>query len=568
VIRTDGHPAALVADEGRWSDWLHVKFRMGVLQHVRGMVRFLLVRTEPALELYASPVNFDPAAPPFPISHPPEYAADLERALGTFYTTGMVEDHGGLTNGRVDEEHFLAQCAEVLAERERMLQYELDRLDRGLLFCLFDTPDRLQHMFWRFREPEHPANGGRPVDRWAHVIEDHYRACDVIVGEVLARADDRTLVIVLSDHGFTSFQRGVHLNTWLHDHGFLTLAAGASPADEPSDFLRHVDWSRTKAYALGLGSIYLNRRGREAQGIVSAADAGRGGAGDRRRAHGAPRRGARADRDPGCQRPRRDLRGPVHRRGARPGGPLRTGVPGELGTALGAVPGGHFEDNDRRWGGDHIVDPARVPGVLFMKPPVRRRRRPAARPGPDDPRRARRPQGPGDGRAARCSRRVAARRPSRPRSREALRDRSRLRRAGAAVRRRAPRPRPPPDGRRVLRAPRERRPADHDPGVALHGDQPGPGSLGVYGFPQPRRPLVREARDGHLALVPAPTIWDYLAMEGRRSVLIGVPPSFPPPRVNGIASGCFMTPSVDEPYTHPPEVAARSPRSSASTWST
>jgi predicted AlkP superfamily phosphohydrolase/phosphomutase len=83
-----------------------------------------------------------------------------------------------------------------------------------------------------------------------------------------------------------------------------------------------------------------------------------------------------------------------------------------------------------------------------------------------------------------------------------------------------------------------------------------PGSLGVYGF---RNRADRSY--GRLETVTsrsfrAPTIWDYLAMEGRRSVLIGVPPSFPPPRVNGIAVGCFMTPSVDEPYTHPPEVAA------------
>jgi predicted AlkP superfamily phosphohydrolase/phosphomutase len=83
-----------------------------------------------------------------------------------------------------------------------------------------------------------------------------------------------------------------------------------------------------------------------------------------------------------------------------------------------------------------------------------------------------------------------------------------------------------------------------------------PGSLGVYGF--------RNRADhsyGKLEMVTsrsfrAPTIWDYLAMEGRRSVLIGVPPSFPPPRVNGISVGCFMTPSTAETYTHPPEVAA------------
>src|SRR5207244_5115805 len=82
-------------------------------------------------------------------------------------------------------------------------------------------------------------------------------------------------VIVLSDHGFNSFQRGVHLNTWLHDHGFLRLAPGVKPGPEAGDFLRHVDWGRSSAYALGMGSIYLNLKGRERDGIIPPGEAPR-----------------------------------------------------------------------------------------------------------------------------------------------------------------------------------------------------------------------------------------------------------------------------------------------------
>src|SRR5262249_56341510 len=96
--------------EGGWSGWLGVEFRLGTLQTGRGMVRFLLVRTGPGLELYASPVNFDPDAPVFPISAPPEYARELAGGLGTYATTGMVEDHNGLSNERFDEGVFLSQC--------------------------------------------------------------------------------------------------------------------------------------------------------------------------------------------------------------------------------------------------------------------------------------------------------------------------------------------------------------------------------------------------------------------------------------------------------------------------
>jgi predicted AlkP superfamily phosphohydrolase/phosphomutase len=366
VVRSDGQPKALEVREGAWSDWLHVKFKLGMLQSVTGMVRFHLVRLEPDVELYASPVNFEAATPMFPISHPWEYANTLERAVGTFYTTGMVEDHTGLSNERFSEEAYLDQCTQVLRERERMLMYELERVEEGLLFCLFDTPDRLAHMFWRFRESGHPANDGEPVDEWACAIEEHYRECDAIVGRVMEQTDDETLVIVLSDHGFSSFQRGVHLNSWLHDNGYLALQPGIELGEEAGDFFKHVDWGRTRAYALGLGSIYLNRQGREAQGIVAAGDAS---AVARELAEGLT--GLR-DQERGQQAIRAVVsRDEVYRGACAEESPdliacFAAGYRVSWATALGGMPRGHVEDNVKRWGGDHIIDPALVPGVLFM----------------------------------------------------------------------------------------------------------------------------------------------------------------------------------------------------------
>src|SRR5690606_17644851 len=126
-------------------------FKSGLLQSTAGLVQFLLVRTSPEFELYASPVNFDPEAPAFPISDPWEYSTELSRALGGFATLGMVEDHRGLTNDRFGEAEYLAHCEQTMREREAMLAHELARFREGLLYCLFDTPDRIQHMFWRFR---------------------------------------------------------------------------------------------------------------------------------------------------------------------------------------------------------------------------------------------------------------------------------------------------------------------------------------------------------------------------------------------------------------------------------
>ena len=369
VIHSPGDPSALEVREGTWSDWLRVKFKTGMLQSVRGMVRFYLVQTDPVVELYASPVNFDPEGPPFPISAPTYYAADLADELGTFYTTGMVEDHHGLNNERFSEEAYLQQCEEVLQERARMMRYELARMDEGFFFCLFDTPDRLQHMFWRFREQEHPANREGQARGFERVIEEHYRACDEIVGQALQYADDETLFVVLSDHGMNSYQRGLNINTWLYENGLLALTNGMRPGDDAGDFFRSVDWSRTRAYALGLSGIYLNLKGREERGIVEEGEAealkqqisqGLTGLADPEREQVAVRRVVTREQV---------YHGPYA--GESPDLLVNFGEGYRVswGTTLGGVPTGLFEDNTKKWSGDHMIDPALAPGVLFMNQP-------------------------------------------------------------------------------------------------------------------------------------------------------------------------------------------------------
>lgn len=365
LLTTKGTSGAIELREGEWGEWIKLRFPVGPLTTVRGMVRPLLVRSAPEPELYASPTNFDPDAPMFPISAPASYASDLEKEIGSFYTTGMVEDHVGLNNGRFDESVFLAQCEQVLRERERMLLWELERSKSGLIYCLFDTPDRLQHMFWRFTEPDHPANREAPAsNEWRGTIEEHYRRCDQIVGNALAAADDRTLVLTLSDHGFGSFRRQVSLNAWLRSAGLLTYKEGQAPDPEKSESFLGVDWGRTQAYAVGLGAIYLNRRGREAEGIVTDEEAPvikkriqteLGNLVDLD--HGQPAIRGVHDRDELYHGPYVDRSGDL----------LVGFAPGyraSWSTALGGLSEAVIEDNPKRWSGDHIIDPPAAPGFV------------------------------------------------------------------------------------------------------------------------------------------------------------------------------------------------------------
>lgn len=362
---------SLEARPPRWSEWVDVKFKLGLLQSAAGIVRFFVPSLDP-LVVFASPVNFAPDAPLYPISAPWDYAGELERAIGRFATAGMAEEHTGLLNGRIDEPAFLAQCSLVMREREAMLQHELARFREGLLFCLFDTPDRIQHLFWRFGESDHPALHGQPPDpAYREVIRDHYRECDAVVGRAVEALGSDGLVLVLSDHGFTSFQRGVHLNGWLRKNGFLALEPGVEPGEAAGEMLRHVDWNRTQAYAVGLGGIYLNRRGREANGILDEHAA------DRVAADIIAGLEALMDLERGAHAVERVLRRDQLYRGPFAADApdllvlMRRGYRASWTTGLGGVPATVFEDNTRRWSGDHIVDPALVPGVLFASRPFR-----------------------------------------------------------------------------------------------------------------------------------------------------------------------------------------------------
>jgi predicted AlkP superfamily phosphohydrolase/phosphomutase len=365
TIRSHGEPQKVTVECRKWSEWLHACFKAGFLTSVYGCVRFYLCRIKPRVEIYASPVNFDPSKPLFPISSPRDYARQLQETIGTYYTTGMAEEHTALNNERIDESAYLDQCTQVLREREDMLSLEIDRLDKGLLYCLFDTPDRIQHMFWRFHEQGHPANRSTRASNFRQVIEQHYRDCDAIVGRVAQRVNERTLLLVLSDHGFNSFQRGMHLNTWLFEQGLLAFKGSSLPIEE-QHLLRNVDWSRTKAYALGFGGIYLNRRGREANGIIDGDEADAISTAIVQRLTGL------RDDERSCRAVRRVVRreevyeGPFINEAPDLVVGFESGYRVSWVTPLGGAGDGLFEDNTRAWSGDHIIDPDLVPGILLM----------------------------------------------------------------------------------------------------------------------------------------------------------------------------------------------------------
>jgi predicted AlkP superfamily phosphohydrolase/phosphomutase len=163
--------------------------------------------------------------------------------------------------------------------------------------------------------------------------------------------------LILSDHGFSDFRNKIHLNRWLVEKKYLALKNGGSD-------LSGVDWQNTKAYAVGLNSIYLNVAGREGQGVVQAAEV-------EGLLEGLSQQLSTwkdADGQSVVQRVRlkhETYSGPYTRFGPDLVVGYAPGFRASPETGLGKIPGRVLEPNRDHWGADHCMDADAVPGVIF-----------------------------------------------------------------------------------------------------------------------------------------------------------------------------------------------------------
>ena len=361
VLEIDGEKYDLRKDE--YTEWVPVCYRTFPRVKVRGVCKFLLLSTEPEFELYATPVNIDPENPALPIGYPTVYPIYLANRQGSYASLGLAEDTWGLNEHVLHDEHFRQQCLDHDREREEMFFDSLDNVSRGLCVCVFDGPDRMQHMFWRYHDEEHPARPAALPAGHANAIEDLYKRMDVLVGRTMEKCEGTdTLLLVISDHGFTTFRRGVDLNRWLEENGYLVV----DDARRGEDYLAGVDWTKTRAFALGLTGIFLNLQGKFEKGIVEPkAEA------EKLRAEIAAKLTDLIDPSNSKKAFRRIYQAPKAYRGPYSGQAPDLIVGYESGyrvswdAAVGRTTTAVFHDNKKAWSGDHCVDPSVVPGILF-----------------------------------------------------------------------------------------------------------------------------------------------------------------------------------------------------------
>ncbi|MCC7417358.1 MAG: alkaline phosphatase family protein [Acidobacteria bacterium] len=366
--------------QGEWSRWIDLDFRANFLVTRHGMAQMYLARADSELNLYVTPINWKPDRPPMPMSSPASLSADLFERLGYYRTLARSEAAGALNDGLIDEQAFMDDLFRAFDDRAEMILQRIDNGQWDLLVGVVDSTDRVQHMMWRFLDRSHPRYDKALAAKFGDAIERVYRRADDLVGEILARLDPDTPLLIVSDHGFHSFRQALDLDAWLEDQGFLArrpvpapLPARGGPPGEGLDPARDtIDWTRTRAYAMGAGQIYLNLEGREPRGIVAPGAEARALEDDL-----ASRLLALTDPKTG----QRVVDG-VYRAADMYSGPFAGHAPElQVGTADGyrvsrpAMRGepseGIIEANEEKWSGDHAgFDYRHTPGVLLSSRPL------------------------------------------------------------------------------------------------------------------------------------------------------------------------------------------------------
>jgi len=360
----------------QWSKWFTEKFPVNSFISVHAISRFYVLETSPALRVYMCPLNIDPKDPVLPVTYPPDWSEHLADKWGYFKTLGWWHDTWALNEERIDEGVFLEDLFRTMNTERKLVLNQLRDHAPSLMVAIFTSTDSVSHMFWRLTDPESPRYDPVLAKQYGDSILRVYEQMDKVVGEVEQAMKPGGTLIIVSDHGFHPWNHGFNTNTWLVKNGYMVLKNPEAESRQytldnlfgQGNFFPNVDWSRTKAYALGLGQIYLNLYGREEYGIVQPGD-------QEHQLEEEMRAKLLAFRDPKDNKPVLEnvyLGHEIdHGAYAKDAPDLQLdfypGYRTSWETSLGAIPRGIVVPNTRKWSGDHCAsDPSNTGGILFI----------------------------------------------------------------------------------------------------------------------------------------------------------------------------------------------------------
>jgi predicted AlkP superfamily phosphohydrolase/phosphomutase len=232
---------------------------------------------------------------------PEDLRMELKKIVGT-YRFDVEEEFG---DGR--EDIFLKDLYRVTEVREKATLHLMKKFDWDFFMVMFYGTELVQNKFWSYMDPTHPNHDLEKFEKYGDTILRFFQRIDLALSKILQHIDEKTTVIIMSDHGHGPLHKVLYVNRWLMELGLLsfkgnilvqvkkwlcrhnlpiriyhvleklglgrlrTTVSLRRQIDIVNAFLsfRDVDWSKTKAYSHGhIGRIFLNLKGREPNGIV------------------------------------------------------------------------------------------------------------------------------------------------------------------------------------------------------------------------------------------------------------------------------------------------------------
>jgi len=236
-------------------------------------------------------------------TYPPLLREEVEKAVGE----GTLDP---LLTSLEREEVFIHEVLDSTEKLAKISLLLLEEQEPDLFMVVFNGTDYIQHRFWKYIDPKHPRHEAEKSVKYRKMFLHFYQKMDEILGNFLKMVDERTIVIVMSDHGAGPLHKYIHVNSWLMQMGLLKLKKqpvtrlkgflyriGMNPerilnalfsihlgnvrvkTDRTDERLQSisnklflsfsdVNWPKTKAYSIGSGVIYINLKGREPLGTV------------------------------------------------------------------------------------------------------------------------------------------------------------------------------------------------------------------------------------------------------------------------------------------------------------
>ncbi len=195
-------------------------------------------------------------------TYPAELRSEIESQFGPFWFD--------VTFRTEDRSQVLSEIYQMTENHFQVINYLLESDDWSLFWFVEIGVDRIHHAFWKFMDREHHLY--EPGNPYQTAIPDYYRFLDEKIGELLHKIDDRTAVLVVSDHGAKRMKGAFCVNDWLIEQGDLVVTEPPQRGQNVEQL--KIDWSRTRAWGWGgyYARIFLNVEGREPQGIIKPED--------------------------------------------------------------------------------------------------------------------------------------------------------------------------------------------------------------------------------------------------------------------------------------------------------